>query len=178
MAGSRGGRRLRDLPAPHLEPAARGVPEIGKGDLVRVAERADVGFVLTSGAGLEPELFNQFPLAERASEALGLPRELMEIAERLAAAPSGMEQALVAALADGGYEAGPAGAVAAAMVLAQGGAPIWSATIRNAGRSAPSLSIVGRKFLPRRPYTQLVRRIRCAHPVAAIARSPSSFVAP
>ena len=34
------------------------------------------------------------------------------------------------------------------------------------------------KFLPRGPYTQLVRSVTYAHPLASTARSPASFVRP
>ena len=63
-----------------------------------------------------------------------------------------------------------------ASVRLQLGTPIWSATMRSSSRSAASRLIVGRKFLPRKPYTQLVRSTSACAPAAAIARSPSSLL--
>ena len=69
-------------------------------------------------------------------------------------------------------------AVTSASRSAPVGAPIWSSITRKVSRSAASLSMVFAKFAPRAPYTQLVRRIRCRHPLARMCSSPSSFVFP
>ena len=66
--------------------------------------------------------------------------------------------------------------VADASVRLQLGTPIWSATTVSSSRSAASLRIVSRKFLPRKPYTQLVRSTIACAPASAIARSPSSLL--
>ena len=58
------------------------------------------------------------------------------------------------------------------------GAPIWSATTRSSSRSRASRSIVRRKFLPCAAYTHAVRRIACRAPLARIASSPASLLAP
>jgi hypothetical protein len=67
---------------------------------------------------------------------------------------------------------------AAAMASAGVGPPIWSATTVSVSRSAPSRSMVRRKFCPRPEKTQEVRRIACTPPAACTARSPASFERP
>ena len=67
---------------------------------------------------------------------------------------------------------------ASAMAAAGVGPPSWSATTRSCSRSRPSLSIVRTKLLPWAPNTQATRRIRCAQPLARMASSPASLLAP
>jgi hypothetical protein len=69
-------------------------------------------------------------------------------------------------------------AVAAAIMRLHVGAPTWSSTTRISARLRASSSIVRRKLRPRRPYTQLVLKIRKAPPASCSARSPASFVRP
>ena len=58
------------------------------------------------------------------------------------------------------------------------GVPTWSATTRKWSRSAPRRSMVRRKLCPRGAYTQAVRRIAWSAPLARIASSPASLLAP
>ncbi len=62
-------------------------------------------------------------------------------------------------------------AVASARKRLEVGAPRWSATTRSSSRVAPRLSMVSRKFLPRGPYTQVVRSTRCLQPARAAPRA-------
>ena len=69
-------------------------------------------------------------------------------------------------------------ALASAIHAADVGAPIWSATTRSSSRSLAKRSMVSRKFLPCPAYTQAVRRIAWRAPLARIASSPASLLAP
>jgi hypothetical protein len=58
------------------------------------------------------------------------------------------------------------------------GAPCWSSITVSLSRSCAIRSMVLAKLPPRAAYTQLVRKIKCLQPLAAIACSPSSLVWP
>ncbi|MNN55848.1 hypothetical protein D3C81_1707460 [compost metagenome] len=58
------------------------------------------------------------------------------------------------------------------------GLPSWSATTRTSARSRSRRCMVSRKLWPWRLYSQLLRRIRCGPPAAAMACSPLSLLCP